>query len=148
SSWRVRARAAVGVLEPDDVVELGRGDLQDPARLLGPHPMADPRPDAVSVAGAQRQLSQRAIHLDRQHHFSLEDENRLVLAFMVLQRQAVARLDVQDLPRIALVLGEDDLAAPRLRNDSHERSLPKRRATSNASEDSSAFSASPRSRAA
>src|SRR5262249_17834679 len=40
----------------------------------------------------------------------------LVLSFMVLERQAVAGLQVQDLPGVPVVLREDQLVAPGLGN--------------------------------
>src|SRR5437867_1532346 len=62
----------------------------------------------------QRPLDQGLPLLDAQHDLPGQHVDRLVLPVVILQRQDVPGLDVQDLPDIAAGLCPDELVAPGL----------------------------------
>src|SRR6266576_1942798 len=80
----------VAVFEPHDVVDLGRRSLEQ----VGRH--------------------HRLELMDPQDDLAREHVDRFVLLVVVLQRQDVSRLDVQDLADVAVGPGPDQLVAPGL----------------------------------
>src|SRR5206468_12595690 len=58
-------------------------------------------------------FDQRLTLFDTQDDFALQDINRLVLPVVILQRQHLSRLDVQNLAHVLVGPGPDDLVAPR-----------------------------------
>src|SRR5262245_3427855 len=59
-------------------------------------------------------LDQRLALLDAQDNFARQHVDRLVLLVVILQRQHLAGLDVQDLADVLVGLRPDDLVAPGL----------------------------------
>src|SRR4051794_2239472 len=78
--------------------------------------MNHPRRDVKGLADAQRQLAAIAVDFDRQFQLPGHNKQRLFFDFVVLQAQALAAIDVQDLADVSLRLREDQLVTPRLRH--------------------------------
>src|SRR6266550_3236833 len=101
------------VLDPHDVVQLGRRDLDDldPLDRLVSMPSADR--DVLPFARAQVADGHRSVvALEMKPQPAADDEDRLVLALVVLEREAAAGLDDEDLPDVAVGVGPDQLVAP------------------------------------
>src|SRR5688572_27260716 len=113
--WRRRALAPEIILEAHDVMELGCRDLDEPARLERLVAMDPAGPDVGPLARAELALLYLArIVLERQEQPALEDVDPLVLDLVMLERQALARLDHEELADVAVRPGPDHLVAPRL----------------------------------
>src|SRR5262249_7732058 len=115
--WRSPAisgpRTAVAVREPDDVVELRSGHLENVAVLQGDHPMLPPDRDVVRLTLPEKDLLELALLvLEHESHLAVRDEDRFLLHAMVLEREPVARLDVQYLADVVGGLRPDELVAP------------------------------------
>src|SRR6266508_4140794 len=111
SSRRIPLRAA----------PLRRGDLDQVRRAVGADAVARPGQDAECLAGLQPQLLHRAVGSHFEPHLSGQHIQSFVLALVVLEREALSRLQMQDLAGIAIVLGEDQLVPPGFWYPSHVR---------------------------
>src|SRR6185503_13109707 len=120
-----RAFAAVGVLESDDVVEVRRGDLEDPQVLYPGHAVDGARPKAERLARHDLDLVDASLvrTAKLEPRTPLEHVPRLVLELVVLEAQRLARLDEQDLARVVLALRPDQLGAPRLLHGTRPKDL-------------------------
>lgn len=123
SSRLFRSFAAIAVFEAHDVVQLGRGDLDEVHGRLGGQPMADPGPDPVRFARPEKDVPHLPVDLDGERHFALENHQRLVLPLVVLEREGLSGLQVQDFAGIPLVFGEDELVAPGFGDPPHGATL-------------------------
>src|SRR6266516_80586 len=65
---------------------------------------------------ARAPLDQRLAVLDTQNDLAGENINRLILLIMILQREHVAQLDMQDLADVLVGLRPDKLVSPKLLN--------------------------------
>src|SRR6185437_6324705 len=114
----------VAVFEPHDVVDLGGGRLEQVGRGHGLELMDQLRLDVERRPLRHGPLDQRIALLDAEDDLAREHVDRFVLLVVVLQRQDVSRLDVQDLADVAVGPGPDQLVAPRflhaVREDGHE----------------------------
>src|SRR5437879_4522186 len=108
------SRTPVAVFEPHDVVDLGGGSLEQVGRGHGLELVDQLRLDVERRALRHGPLDQRIAPLDAQDDLAREHVDRFVLLIVVLQRQDVSRLDVQDLPDVAVGPGPDQLVAPGL----------------------------------
>src|SRR5262249_50043214 len=107
--------AAVAVRDPADVVELRRGHLENLAVLQRDHPMLPPDRDVVRVALLEEDLLELALLvLEHERHLAARDEDRFLLHAMVLEREPLADLDVQDLADVVSGFRPDELVAPGL----------------------------------
>src|SRR6185369_1067506 len=115
----------VAIVESDDVVELGGRCLEDVGSRLGSHPMAQVWRDVEGVAALERHALERgrSSRAVLEEDASREDVNRLVLALVVLERQGVPGLDVEDLPHVAVGLRPDELPTPGFRYVTRHRAL-------------------------
>src|SRR5207245_9371329 len=95
-----RAFAAVAIFEPDDVVELGRRDLEDVDVRRGDHAVNRSRRDVVRVALAHAHGFHALLRADLEIQLALPHEDGLVLLHVILARELLALLDVQDLPDV------------------------------------------------
>src|SRR5687768_10097538 len=110
-----RSSPAITILQAHDVVQLRARDLDELAPFgARDHAMAGQRLDVIAVAGPQLVAHQPGVSLDHQLAFAARQVERLVLALVVLERQRLTGLDVQDLARIEVGVGEDQLIAPGL----------------------------------
>src|SRR4029077_1662669 len=66
------------------------------------------------LTGAHASLRHRLAPLNSQDDFARKDVNRFILLVVILQRQHLSRLDMENLPHIAVGLRPDDLVSPRL----------------------------------
>src|SRR5262245_27555212 len=111
-----RFEAAVSVLEANDVLDLGRRDLEDGRVLERLHAVNRARAHAEGCSGPDdlrvRRLVARRAELDLRA--ARMDQPRLVLHAVELEAQRLTGFDEQDLP--AVVVGErpEQLVAPRL----------------------------------
>src|SRR5689334_18369558 len=116
----LRAAATVAIFEPDHVVELGRRDLEDIGVLDRDHAVAQAGRDVEWLVGHQLARARRlAIGEEDQLHPAAQQHDRLVLDAVILQRERLARSDVEDLADVAIGLGPDQLVAPGLVDDGH-----------------------------
>src|SRR5215470_417781 len=105
--------AAVAVRDPDDVVDLRSGHLENVALLQRDHPMLPPDRNVVRLALLQEDLLELALLvLEHERHLAAREEDRFLLHAMVLEREPVARLDVQYLADVVSGLRPDELVAP------------------------------------
>src|SRR6266545_7464350 len=113
------ALATVVVLETNDVVQLRRRDLHQLDLLVQRlEPVNDPGGDTAVLARPQVHGShRRLVGADVEPEPTAQDEERLVLDAMGLEGQALARLDRDDLPHVAVGLRPDALPAPGLVDD-------------------------------
>src|SRR5579862_1091076 len=123
-----RALAAEVVLEADDVVELRGRDLDQRAALDRRVAMPSADPDPGAIARSELAIRDRAGGvLERQAEPSLKDVDPLVLRRVVLERQALARLDDEELPDVPVRMRPDELMAPGLLDAPRQRVLGRRR---------------------
>ena len=115
SSWLRRPGPPVAVLEAHDVVELRREtSTRSLAALRATSGGALPggcgrnRPAGAGSPASRPSLRHRAASTS-----PCQNKQGLVLSFMVLEREALARLEVEDLPGVPLVLREDRSRGPR-----------------------------------
>src|SRR6266511_836339 len=106
--------SSVAVLEPNDVVQLRRGSLQEIGHDDGLELVDLFGRNVKRLAGAYALLAQRLALLDPQDDLAGEHVDRLILLVVVLQREHVPRLDMEDLPDVAVGFRPDDLVTPRL----------------------------------
>ena len=78
--------------------------------------MDQPRRDVKGLARAQRHFASIAVIFDRQLELSGDNVQRLFFHFVILQAEALAPRDVQDLADVTSRLGENQLITPRLRH--------------------------------
>src|SRR5690349_5467253 len=105
---------SVAVLEPDHVVDLGsrgfeqirRDDRLELVDDFGLDMESGPRPHTL--------FDQGFALLDAQDDLPREHEDRLVLLVVVLERQHMPGLDMEDLADVAVGPGPDELVAPGL----------------------------------
>src|SRR2546426_6841304 len=105
---------AVAVFEPHDVVDLGGGSLEQVGRGHGLELMDQLRLDVERRPLGHGPLDERIAPLDAEDDLAREHIDRFVLLVVVLQRQDVSRLDVQDLADVAVGPRPDQLVAPGL----------------------------------
>src|SRR6266567_2870382 len=103
----------VTVFEPHDVVDLGRRSLEQVGRHHRLELMDQLRFDVECRPLRHGPLDQGIALLDPQDDLAREHVDRFVLLVVVLQRQDVSRLDVQDLADVAVGPGPDQLVPPR-----------------------------------
>src|SRR5687767_4504173 len=112
---RSRVRAAVAVLEPDDVVQLRRRGLEHEGVFERAPPVHDSRREAERAAGADDLHVRRAPGLA---HLELDapgmDVDDLVLAPMELEAELLPGANEEHLADVVLGRRVDDLVAPRL----------------------------------
>src|SRR5258707_10568630 len=110
-------RPAVPVFDPHDVIELGRRLLDDVAVLDARHAVERARCDVEDVARLHLDLAQLAVLVLGPR---LEEEaaglqhDRLVLYAVVLEGQALALAQVQELADVAIGARPPELVTPRL----------------------------------
>src|SRR5882724_151947 len=118
------SRPPVAVFEAHDVVDLGGGSLEQVGRGHGLELVDQLRLDVERRALRHGPLDQRIALLDAEDDLAREHVDRFVLLVVVLHRQDVSRLDVQDLADVAVGPRPDQLVAPRflhaVREGSHE----------------------------
>src|SRR5207248_437472 len=110
-----RTLAAVIVRQADDVVEIRGRDLDDQRVLERAHAVHRARCEVERVACADfllLELLPDAAELERGAPFL--DVPRLVLPLVVLERQGMPGADEEELARVPVALGPDQLPAPRL----------------------------------
>src|SRR3954468_13775013 len=106
---------SITVLEPHDVMELRGGDLDDVAAVFARHhAVPGPGRDVVGVAAPEDPADQRAVLLHHQLHLAVGEVEGLVLDLVILEREGVAGVHVQDLAHVTVGVGEDQLIPPRL----------------------------------
>src|SRR5947199_3272485 len=103
----------VAVFEPHHVVDLGRRGLEQVARLHRLDLMDQLGLDVERRPLRHGPFDQRIAPLDTENDLAREHVNRFVLLVVVLQRQDVSGLDVQDLADVAVGPGPDQLVPPR-----------------------------------
>src|ERR1035437_1246892 len=113
---RARPCPAVGVLEPHDVVQVRRRDLEDRRVLERSDAMHRPGPVAEGGAfadhlGVQERLPYIA---QLEGRFAALDVPALVLLVVELQAEREACADPEDLADVELRVGPDQLPPPRL----------------------------------
>src|SRR5262249_54042365 len=110
-----RAGAPVAVLEADDVVQLGGRHLEDVAVLDPGHAVDGAGRDVEGVARLHlepAQLRGLAPASRLEEHPAGLDQDRLVRQVVVLERQALAPAQVEDLAHVAFGAGPPELVAP------------------------------------
>src|SRR5215212_7687905 len=124
---RGRALAAEVILEPDDVVELGRGDLDELARLDGLVSVDAPCPDVRTFARPELAILDHArLVLEGQQQATVQDVDPFVLDLVVLQREPLSGLDHEELPDVPFGPGPDELVAPGLVDSARQLRLGRR----------------------
>src|SRR2546427_12414272 len=105
--------APVAVFESHDVVDLGRGGLEQVARRYRFELVNQLRLDVERRPLGHGPLDQRVAPLNAQDDLARQHVNGFVLLVVILQRQDVSGLDVQDLADVAVGPGPDQLVPPR-----------------------------------
>src|SRR5439155_13372737 len=104
----------VAVFEPHDVVDLGCRGLEQVGRHHRLELVDQLRLDVERRPLRHGPLDQRLALLDAENDLTREHVDRLVLLVVVLERQHVSGLDVQDFADVAVGPGPDQLVPPRL----------------------------------
>src|SRR5438105_2860496 len=107
--------STVAVVEPHDVVELGRGDFEHVALFERFHAVAETRRDVHAVSRLEHASVLRAVlrrALETQP--TGEHADRFVLDAVVLKAQRFALAQMQDLSDVTVGMRPDELVAPRL----------------------------------
>src|SRR6266516_1090894 len=108
------SHAPVAVFESHDVVDLGRGGLEQVARRYRFELVNQLRLDVERRPLGHGPLDQRVASLNAQDDLARQHVNGFVLLVVILQRQDVSGLDVQDLADVAVGPGPDQLVPPGL----------------------------------
>src|SRR5467141_2475273 len=117
----------VTVLEPDDIVQLGRAHLEDDAIGQSLEAVTRPWRQVHGLPLGEHPLGAGiGVVREQEPEPSLVQVDGLVLALVVLQAQRLARADAQDFPGVARRAGEQELLAPRLRQACHAHGLTSR----------------------
>src|SRR4029079_10077664 len=112
-SGRVGPLPAEIVLEPDDVVELRRRDLDQLASIDRLEPVDTACRDPRALADAELLLTDDAVVvLEIQPQSALPDQDALVLDLVALQGEALSRLDHQQLADVPSRVGPDQFVSP------------------------------------
>src|SRR6185503_17668128 len=111
-----RAFASVAVLEPHDVVELRRRDLEDRRVLESRDPVHRPGAKAEARSGSDDLLVERLLAgiAELEPRAAALHVPALVLLAVELERERLALPHEQDLPDVGLGVRPDQLPAPRL----------------------------------
>src|SRR5882762_8254653 len=104
----------VAVFEPDHVVDLGGRSLEQVGRHHRLELVDHLGSDVECRSLRHRPLDQGIALLDSQDDLAREHVDRFILLIVVLERQHVSGLDVQDLADIAISPRPDQLVPPRL----------------------------------
>src|SRR2546425_10677036 len=107
------SHAPVAVFESHHVVDLGRGGLEQVARRYRFELVDQLRLDVERRPLGHGPLDQRVAPLNPQDDLARQHVNGFVLLVVILKRQDVSGLDVQDLADVAVGPGPDQLVAPR-----------------------------------
>src|SRR5207244_10501960 len=107
---------SVLVLEPDHVLQLRRRDLEDRRVLEGAHAMDGSGREAKGRAGTDDLGLQHRLPCPTELKLgaAAEDVPALVLLAVELKTERLAGAHEEQLPRVALRLGPDQLVPPRL----------------------------------
>src|SRR4051794_37108024 len=110
------AFASVPVLEPDDVVEVRRRDLQDRRVLERRDPVHRPGPEMEARPGGDDLLVERLLAglAELESSTAALEVPALVLFPVELERERLALAHEQDLPHVGVGVRPDELPAPRL----------------------------------
>ncbi len=112
------ALAPVVVLEAHDVVELRRRHLDHVGVLERDHAVTEQRRHVERLARLEdRRLRRLALAIMHKLHFAVQYHDRFVFLVMVLQRQRMAFLDMQDLADVAIGDRPNQLVSPGLVDD-------------------------------
>src|SRR2546425_9641307 len=103
---------SVAVFEPHHVVDFGSRGLEQVGRHHRLELVDHLRLDVERGSLRHGPLDQRIALLDAQDDLAREHVDRFVLLVVVLQRQDVSGLDVEDLADVAVGSGPDQLVAP------------------------------------
>src|SRR6476661_2354221 len=106
-------RTAVSILEPDDVVEFGGGDLEHIAIGDRGHAMDGLRRDVDRLSWFNLALDEFVPFLDLEEHPAGGEVNGFVLLVVVLETERVAGLDVNDFSDVALGFRPVQFVTPR-----------------------------------
>ncbi len=106
----------VVVLEPDDVVELWSRHLDD---LRGTvrgclEPVDRPRGDVDGLPDAQHREGGVITTTEVQEQGAVDDQDGFVFLVVVLEAEALSRVDVDDLARVVVGVAPEELVSPRL----------------------------------
>jgi len=74
--------------------------------------MANARSDPVGLSFSKRHLFHFSVHLHMELDLPSENIEGLILSFMVLEREAVTPLEMENLAGIPLGFGKDQLMPP------------------------------------
>src|SRR5882672_11443812 len=100
----------VRVLDAHDVVQVIRGHLEDVTVLQRDHPVLAARSDMMRLPRAKRHLLEPAVvALDDEGHDAGLHEDRFFLLIVILQRQPMSAVDMQDLTGIAIGARPEEL---------------------------------------
>src|SRR5262245_26821576 len=114
-SGRGRSLPAEVVLDPDDVVQLRCGDLDQLDVVDRLEPVATADRDAGEVSGSELPDRHRAgLVLQVESEPAADHVDRFVLALVVLKREAPAGVDRDELADVAIRHDPVELVAPRL----------------------------------
>lgn len=101
------------VLESDDVVEFRGRDFHHLDVLQGLEAMGAPGRDPAMIPGGHFvDLQLPGFVRQMQGHPPAHHEDRFVLRLVVLEREALAFFDEEELPDVAVRMGPDQLMAP------------------------------------
>src|SRR5262245_34705155 len=90
SGPRMWLRTSIRVLDPHDVVEMVRRDLEDVTVFERDHPMPASDRDVVGVPRGEGDLGEHAaLVFEHEEHAAGVEEDRLLLPLVVLQRELV-----------------------------------------------------------
>ena len=118
------AFAPVPVFEPHDVVQVIRRDLDHERVLERGHAVHRARPEAERVVRPDLERLELPSYLaELEARTSFLDEPRLVLLLVLLQAQRLTGPDEEELPRVLVRLGPDELPPPWLLHPARRRSV-------------------------
>src|SRR5262249_13389795 len=113
--WRRRPLSAVVVGQADDVVQLGRGDLDDQRVLERAHAVDGARREVERVPRPDFLLLELVADLPQlEGGAALADVPGLVLDLVVRERRGLSGADEEEFPGVPVALGPDELPAPGL----------------------------------
>src|SRR5690606_20955997 len=116
--------APVAVLQSDHIVEMRSRCLEDVDVGDRFDAMYRVRPDADALAFSELDRLERIDALsDDESHAATQQVHRLILDVVILERERVARVHVQDLADIVFRVGPDQLVSPRLVHASRDAVL-------------------------
>ncbi len=111
----IGGHSSVPILQPNDVIQVGRGRLENVTLRNRDHAVHGSRGNVKTFTGPQVDVLEVGFRTPcRKPHFAGEKVNGLVLPLVILQGERLPCLNMQELAHVLVRVRPDEFVAPRL----------------------------------